>query len=147
MEDQIGGKSWPQTFNAAGQKFVETHSSIGFILESGVFRKAGKFCWPQKFEDSQLSLPGISLNTTLYSLIDAKDEKQFFVYDQSKDRYFQLVDRKEMKENIGHWEQDEKQLRVTPLDCYRTVDKDQVPESIREYIGEKTESTGSSRLY
>jgi len=147
VKDQLGSKAWPQTFTADSQKFIETENAIGFILKDGVFRKAGKYCWEQEFQDDILSLPGISLNDTLYNLIEAKDEKEFYVYDRSSDRYFRLEDRNQMREHVGYWKQGGKKLKVTPLDCYRTTEQGEVPESIQEYVSRKNSSTGSSRLY
>lgn len=145
--DQVGGETFPATYTADGQKFVELQDSIGFILEKGVFRKAGKYCWKTKYSNGQLSMPGIGLNTTLYSLIEAKHEKQFYVYDRKADRYFHLNQRTQMKEHAAEYRQSGKKLKVVPLDLFQTVEDSEAPEELREYVRVKTGRGQTGRFY
>jgi hypothetical protein len=115
----------------------DSGAEIGFILESGVFRKAGEYCWPDALENGDVAKPGISLNTSLFVAVATQPEKQFYVYDAKTDAVLKLEDRSRVGTHVGEYQQQGRTLKVMPRDAFSEVAWERVPQEIRGFFDSK----------
>lgn len=139
MKNQIGEESYPRTYSCQGQPVTEFQSCIGFVLTNDYFRKAGKFCWPDKIRE--LGKPGISLNRTIFSRICkhfySDQEKPLIVYNAPRDQYYRLERYETVFDNVEFWDQYGKDLVVTPLSAYDEIGVDEVPSKVADLAAKK----------
>jgi hypothetical protein len=137
MKDQIGSDLFPRTYRRGGQLVREFEDCIGFILEDGLYRRAGKNNtngghWPEKYESDELGRQGISVNRKLYRTV-VKKEKPLLVYNAKQEVYYRL-DQPDLLTGayVGKESQQGRELVVTPFDAYVETDRTMLPEEIRD---------------
>ncbi len=119
----MGGQPqvWPKTKNIGGQRLFKYQDYYAFILEDGLYKRAGKHNWPEEKASGELKSPGIGMNTGIYKQVMKDRSKKLVVYNKKKDVFYILRDYDVLAEHAGLDKIKGTTVVVTPIDAYRTI--------------------------
>lgn len=127
MQDQVGEQRWPETHRIAGQLVWKYPDYYLFILQKGIYLKAGKNNWPVKYDKGELNSYGIGLNRELYKAV-MKSDRDLIVYNKKKDEFYRLDDEEIVAEAANIDKVGGRELVITPLDAYEEIEDKEVPD-------------------